>query len=254
MADASFLTFVSQGTETDFSGWDFSYITKTGRMVEAPLPWSYGSRVVDLMSKSNTLLDMGTGGGEFLASLKPLPATVHATEGYAPNIDVARKTLEPLGVRVAVLENEDRLPYEDGTFDLILNRHEYYHPEDVMRLLKPGGVFLTQQVGGEDNKKFHTLLGAPEKHTFDDWHLANARKQLHGVGFSIEKAEEAMVNQRFYDVGAIIYYLKAVAFEIPDFSVERYREGLEAIHSSINANGFIDIPSHRFLLQARKPI
>ncbi|KKO52438.1 hypothetical protein XI25_19840 [Paenibacillus sp. DMB20] len=53
----------------EFSGWDFSYITGTGRMGSQLLSWSYGSMAVPLVRKANSLLDMGTGGGEFLAKL-----------------------------------------------------------------------------------------------------------------------------------------------------------------------------------------
>src|SRR5437588_12148735 len=48
-----------------FSGWNFSYITATGRMVEAPLTWSYTSKLLPMLRKAQSLLDMGTGGGEF---------------------------------------------------------------------------------------------------------------------------------------------------------------------------------------------
>jgi len=37
------------------------------------------------------LLDMATGGGEFLSSLVPLPPRTVATEGYPPNLEVARR-------------------------------------------------------------------------------------------------------------------------------------------------------------------
>ncbi len=37
-----------------------------------------------------------------------------------------------------------------GRFDLILNRHESYHPGEIARVLAPGGTFLTQQVGGDE--------------------------------------------------------------------------------------------------------
>ncbi len=37
-----------------------------------------------------------------------------------------------------------------------------------------------------------------------------------------------------YDVGAIVYYLKAVPWEIPDFSVEKYFDKLQEIHKLIH--------------------
>lgn len=40
---------------------------------------------------------MGTGGGEFLAGLQPLPPHTCATEGYPPNIPIAQQRLKRLG-------------------------------------------------------------------------------------------------------------------------------------------------------------
>ena len=48
-------------------GWDFSHIR--GRVEEAPLPWDYKQKVLDFLKPQSVILDMGTGGGEFLLSL-----------------------------------------------------------------------------------------------------------------------------------------------------------------------------------------
>jgi len=60
---------------------------------EFPLSWNYRNEVKFRIYGISSLLDMGTGGGEFLSSLSPLPANTCATEGYEPNIPVARNRL-----------------------------------------------------------------------------------------------------------------------------------------------------------------
>ena len=47
-----------------FSGWDFSYITETGRMQEVPVRWNYYSKIKPYLYNVDRLLDLGTGGGE----------------------------------------------------------------------------------------------------------------------------------------------------------------------------------------------
>jgi SAM-dependent methyltransferase len=128
-----------------FSGWDFSYISASRRMTSSPGAWSYASIILPLVRTAQALLDMGTGGGEFLASLQPLPSRTVATEGYPPNILVARNRLEPLGVTVWPVGDDDRLPLDDASFDLVINRHESYDAREVLRVLRPGGTFVTQQ-------------------------------------------------------------------------------------------------------------
>jgi hypothetical protein len=82
------------------TGWNFSCLK--GRMEEQLnlLPWDYEATVRSLLLNARGLLDMGTGSGEFLASLSPLPPDTCATEGWAPNIAIARQRLGPLGVTV----------------------------------------------------------------------------------------------------------------------------------------------------------
>ncbi|HDR3658431.1 TPA: class I SAM-dependent methyltransferase [Bacillus cereus] len=225
--DPLFLTLL-ESANTNFSGWDFSFISETIRMKSEPLSWSYGSIAFLLMQRAKSMLDMGTGGGEFLSMLQPFPSTIYATEGYAPNVPIARKKLEPLGVTVVEVINDTVLPFQDGQFDFIINQHESYAASEVKRILSPHGVFLTQQVGG----------------------LEAACSELEENGFTILDAKEEFPFQRFYDIGAIVYYLKAIPWQIPDFTVERYYKELYRIHEIILQKGYFDVKQHRFIIKA----
>jgi len=70
-----------------------------------------------------------------------------------------------------------------------------------------------------------------------------------GLFLIIEQREEVFAT-RFYDVGAIVYYLEAVTWEIPDFSVDRYFDRLVEIDSLIQSDGYVDIPFHQFFIKA----
>ena len=98
MRDRELLERLHAEETEPFEGWDFSHLQ--GRMHEDQLSWDYTSIVREALPGAASLLDMGTGGGEFLSSLEPLPPNTHATEGYAPNVPVARARLEPLGIQV----------------------------------------------------------------------------------------------------------------------------------------------------------
>ena len=61
-----------------FSGWDFSHLD--GRMLEEQAPWSFSSLAAELMRKSSSVIDLGTGGGErFLNLQETWPTKVVAT-------------------------------------------------------------------------------------------------------------------------------------------------------------------------------
>ena len=140
----TFEQLIAEAVAQDFSGWDFSFLTN--RMVSQPLSWGYRQRMSEHIKTATALLDMGAGGGEFLASLAPLPRTTYSTEAYLPNVPIARERLEPLGVQVIELASHERLPFDDAQFDLVTNRHEAYSTPEVFRILRPGGTFITQGV------------------------------------------------------------------------------------------------------------
>ena len=174
--------FLLNDVNAPFSGWDFSHIISTGRMVEAPLTWSYGSILLRELRNTPSLLDMGTGGGEYLSSLQPLPPYTFATEGYVPNVPIARSRLEPLGVKVYEARgNSTTLPFVDNQFDLIINRHEAYSAREVYRILKPGCHFITQQVGGSNNADLNLLFNAP-LYQYAFWQLDYAVQELRDAG------------------------------------------------------------------------
>jgi hypothetical protein len=86
---------IAEAESQPFAGWDFSYVKD--RMVEAPHPWDYLVEVLGRLNGVSALLDLGTGGGEVLSQLAPLPPRTFATEEYPPNAPIAARRLHPLG-------------------------------------------------------------------------------------------------------------------------------------------------------------
>jgi len=235
-------------------GWSFSSMIAAGRMGVDLLPWSYGSLVIPLLADATDMLDMGTGGGEILSNLRPLPANTHATEGWAPNIPVARERLEPLGVTVHGIEHDDDpLPFPARSLDLIVNRHEAYAPSELLRVLRPGGTFITQQVGGQNDADLNEMLGATPAEDYSVWTLDRAMEELVSAGLNVVDGQESFPSTRFYDIGSLIFYLKAVPWQIENFSIEEYRMKLYDIHVLIEQQGWLEVGGHRFLIRAEAP-
>lgn len=238
--------------EKPFSGWDFSYITDTGRMASEPMNWNYTSEILARVRKADSLLDMGTGGGEYLSKLQPYPRNTFATEAYEPNVPIARNRLEPLGVKVVEVKDDNQLPFDYEQFDLIINKHESYSVSEIYRILKSGSHFVTQQVGGKDHIDLNKALGANEDNGYSHWNLNYAVQELESAGFNIIKSLEQFPYTRFYDIGSLIYYLNAIPWQIPDFTVEKYFDKLLQIHNQIQEQGFIEFKEHRFFIIAVK--
>jgi SAM-dependent methyltransferase len=261
---ADFEALVDAADRAPFAGWDFSWLD--GRMVEDPVSWDYLAHVRRQLTGVASMLDLGTGGGEILSQLAPLPALTVATEAYLPNAFVAARNLVRLHARVIAVEgapenystlstpetNVPALPIRDRSFDLVINRHESYLAAEVFRVLCPGGRFITQQCGGRNYAGLNDLLGLPPPR-FESWNLSHARAQLQAVGFELLDAREQFTRVRFHDVGAIVYFLKAAPWQAPDFAIPKFRQRLAQVHTQIENAGPIAIQAHHFLIEARKP-
>ena len=245
-----FRRLIDEAKEASFSGWDFSWLDN--RMIQEDTPWDYRKLVIDSMKGIHSLLDMGTGGGEFLASLSPLPEDTHATESYPPNQVIAAKNLEPLGVKIHNLTKDIPLPFTDDYFDLVINRHDDFEPAEVSRILKPSGRFITQQVGGLNNLELNQILQREISFEFINWGLAPTLSGLYEADFIVDVAEKAAIKTTFLDIGAVVYYLKAIPWQIAGFDPETHAEGLKKLHNIIDRQGKFTTTAHRFLVIARK--
>jgi SAM-dependent methyltransferase len=247
---ALFESLISEAMSQEFSGWDFRYIHN--RWMESPLSWDYPQLVRSYIQPDISLLDMDTGGGELLFSLQPLPRVTYATEAYPPNLIVARNRLEPLGVKVVQPGEDKSLPFTDCFFDLVINRHGSYSASDIHRILKPGGTFITQQVGGENNSELNQMLQEYPEFEYSYWTLLLAVDQLAESALQILEQKEEFPETTITDIGALIFHLKVVSWQIADFSVEKYYEKLAVLHNLIEEKGSLKIRSHRFLIVAKK--
>lgn len=214
---SSFDSLVSEALSAPFEGWDFTWLE--GRTATEPLPWSYAAVVESYARSAQRMLDMGTGGGEVLSGLRRAGVMV-GTEAFAPNVAVAARRVRPLGVSVVHDEGSPdnvnregrrgQLPFRSGSFDLVIDRHEAFRATEVARVLHERGIFVTQQVDAHSVDDFFSALAMRVPDQPDSW-LSLAQAQLDGAGLRILRAEVGDEVQRFFDVGAVVYYLKAVA-------------------------------------------
>ena len=99
--DEEFERLIAEALQAPFAGWDFSWLA--GRRVQTPDQRGeidYEERARASIASATAVLDLGTGGGEVLARLAPLPPVAIATEAHPPNVVMASRRLAPLGVQV----------------------------------------------------------------------------------------------------------------------------------------------------------
>ena len=232
-------------------GWDFSHIE--GRYTEeTDLPWDYRHIILDYLKPEMKLVDIDTGGGEFLLSLHHPYGKTSATEAYPPNVQLCQETLLPLGIDFRAGDGKDALPFGDSEFDIVINRHGDFSAAETGRVLRPGGVFVTEQVGAENDRELVTLLLGETPLPFPEQYLSAAAEKFEQAGFEIVDGQECFRPIRFFDVGALVWFARIIQWEFPGFSVERCADGLLTAQRILEQNGSVDGRIHRFLLTARK--
>ena len=203
------------------------------------------------MRHSSSVIDLETGGGEKLLSLRPhWPPRVVATEDYLPNFNLATQRLSPFGAEVvkAPVSTVHPMPFADAEFDLILNRHAAFNSSEIARVLTEGGTFLTQQVHGISAWDLQAVFDAKPQ-----WPDSTPEKYiplLEEAGLTIMNDLRWEGSLSFTDVGAIVYYLKAVPWLVPDFSVKTHLQPLLALQDRLDSGEGLDFYSARYLIEA----
>ena len=232
-------------------GWDFSHID--GRYIEeGDLPWDYRAVIGKFLRPDMKILDIDTGGGEFLLSLNHPYENTAAMENYPPNVALCKEILLPLSIDFRPGDGKGELPFEDGSFDMVINRHGDFNAEEIYRVLKPGSLFITQQVGAENDWELVALLCGQTSVPFPEQYLSITAEKFSDAGFTILQGEEAFRPIRFFDVGALVWFARIIQWEFPDFSVDTHFENLCSAQQILEEKGSIDGQFHRFLLVAQK--
>ncbi|MGF1427630.1 class I SAM-dependent methyltransferase [Kitasatospora sp. LaBMicrA B282] len=244
---------VAEASEVSVAGWDFSWLD--GRATEQRPSWGYQKLMGERMARASAALDIQTGGGEVLAGVPTLPPLAVATEGWPPNVAKATRLLHPRGVVVVADADEPPLPFADEAFDLVVSRHPVaVWWAEVARVLRPGGTYFSQQVGPASVFELvEFFLGRLPEEVRRKRHPEDARQAAEAAGFEVVDLRAESLRTEFFDIGAVIYFLRKVIWMVPDFSVHTYRERLRELHDRIEREGPFVAHTSRFLIEARKP-
>ncbi len=229
-----------------FSGWSFEEVDM--RHLDAGPPWDYEALAQDHARRAQSIIDLGTGGGEVLARIvSGVQGLVVATEEWEVNAPIAVERLRPLGVAV-VRADSLRLPFVDGAFDLVLDRHEALTPADVARVLTPGGIVITQQVGNHNWPEFSSFV---ETTVFPD-HFNIYQQEFAAAGLTIEDARWHEERIAFGSLGDVVYMLLVSPWEYPEFDPARDIDKLLALEDALRtADGIVATEMH-YIIVARK--
>jgi len=236
-------------------GWDFSRVHDE----RDPVPWDYAEVVCRYLQPTDRALDVGTGGGERFLALAPY-------FGTGVGIDINPEMVETaLANKAAALADNvsfevmpaEALRFADAEFDLVLNRHSAVDVGETLRVLRPGGHFIMQQVGQRNLGNICALFGCGPggEYAYDPQQeevsaLAEAFRQR---GARVVCTGEYDVGYWFLDVESLIFLLKAVP--IPeDFDIEKHWRQVDCIIMEFRTPRGIETNEHRELLIVQREL
>ncbi|MCC2276701.1 class I SAM-dependent methyltransferase [Streptomyces sp. ET3-23] len=248
----TFEALVAEAESVSVEGWDFSWLD--GRATEERPSWGYQRLLAGRLAEASAALDIQTGGGEVLAGAGPFPPVMAATESWPPNLAKATGLLHPLGAVVVADPDEPPLPFADEAFDLVVSRHPAsVWWGEIARVLRPGGTYFAQHVGpGSVFELVEYFLG-PQPAARGKRHPDAETAEARAAGLEMADVCMERLRMEFFDVGAVIYFLRKVIWTVPGFTVDAYRDRLRELHERITAEGSFVAHSCRVLVEARKP-
>jgi SAM-dependent methyltransferase len=176
-----------------------------------------------------------------------------ATESWPPNVALAHARLAPLGAHVVAVADMPSLPFIANAFDLVVSRHPVVILwDEIARVLRPGGSYLSQQIGAGTNRELTAFMMGPQP-VNQRRSVESLRASAQEAGLEVVDLQSCSLRVAFYDVATVVYFLRKVHWTVPDFSVRRYEERLRAMHEHIEREGAFVSTAQRVLLEARKP-
>jgi SAM-dependent methyltransferase len=155
---------------------------------------------------------------------------------------------------VVATRDEPPLPFADEAFDLVTSRHPIsVRWSEIARVLRPDGTYFAQQIGPATMSELVEYFIGPQPEKWAEFHPDTQRTRAHSAGLRVIDMRMERLRVEFFDIGAVIYFLRKVIWTVPDFTVDRYRDRLRELHDRITRDGPFVASSSRVLVEARRP-
>ncbi|MFA6627942.1 MAG: Pr6Pr family membrane protein [Bacilli bacterium] len=231
-------------------GCNFAGIDNRSSM--ALLPWNYNQLITSFLKPDSTLLTIGSNGGELLRSIKHDPQLITLIESSAGHNRLCQKILTPLGIHIIPVSDYGHLSFSNDSFDILTSQFNPLYLQEYWRILKPGGLLITVQLGHKNAMNLSIILSDSSLRVHNQF-----RKDIQSLNleqWEILDQQETVSDRYFYDTGAVVYYAAASKEQFPNFNVRIKISELEVIDKIIKSQGYITSIAHHHLLIMRKRV
>jgi hypothetical protein len=235
-------------------GADMAYLLN--RVEEDPTEWDETRLLQQYVPKDSLIFDMNSGKtGNLLEKDPKLVDTFgertetdyiwHDVYFGAPLDEIPVETPEEFAP-----EEDEEMPGRDSV-DVVLNKGIAVSPKKVFEVLKPYGVYMVELAGSKNHAVLaEKLTGKPRPDGINS--LAEAVSAHEASRFTPLYQKECFTKVKFFDMEALIFYLKTMVEDFPPFSVKESEEVLANLYSEILQYGSITSTRHRMMMVFKK--
>lgn len=201
-------------------GWNFS---KMNYSVERLSKYDYYKNVVEHITPTTKMLDIGCGSGEKAARYYSFASKVYLTDIEQEMLNKAKINVEKYydenseaknKFNFAILDCNGPFDFPDESFDLVVARHCGANMSEVYRVLKKGGIFISEDYSEDDCQELKDLFkrgqGYANEHLYK-----KVMKDCLDVGFSeinFIKFEEIEYYETVHDLKYLLTHTPILNF------------------------------------------
>jgi SAM-dependent methyltransferase len=175
-----------------------------------------------------------------------------ATESWPPNVAVAGARLHTLDAHLVAVADAPTLPFADASFDLVTSRHPVVVLwDEIARVLRPGGTYLSQQIGAGSNRELTDFMMGPQPVNRTRG-PERARAAATAAGLEVVDLQPCALRVEFFDVAAVVHFLRKVPWTVPGFTPDAFGDELRRMHELIQRDGTFVSTAQRMLIEARR--
>ena len=144
-------------------GWCFNSINPT---VEDESGYFYYKEVANVITPKTIMLDIGCGSGEkairYYSNAEKVIMVDNESEMLKranKNIEIMLDKKEKLKFETRLCDGNKKLKFPDEYFDLVVSRHCGANMTEVFRVLKKGGVFISEDIDYKDCLELKKYFG-----------------------------------------------------------------------------------------------
>lgn len=233
------------------NGWNFSEVNS----FTEGMNWELFTEVSGLCTKSDLLLDIGTGGGESVLPISDRVLQLVGIDASASMVSMAQANLEAArkpNVRFMQM-NAEQLMFPDRCFDIITCRHSEFSAAEVARVLTDAGLFLTQQISEGNKLNLKQAFGRGQAYGIESGTLLRQYiAELREAGFTNIQTELVQLTQYYQTPDDLLFILTHTP-TIPDFG--QYEQDMRIFDKFVAdhmTNRGIRTNEERFAIIARK--